>query len=66
MPTHSRVPVANARGHKAFSVCSGIGDAENDHDLLDACEAGAAVAWGSRALCEVADDVIRGTQRTGT
>lgn len=38
----------------------GIGDAENDHDLLDACEAGAAVEWGSRALCAVADDVIRG------
>ncbi len=39
----------------------GIGDAENDHDLLDACEAGAAVEWGSRALCAVADDIIRGT-----
>lgn len=39
----------------------GIGDAENDHDLLDACEAGAAVAWGSRALCEIADEVISGT-----
>ncbi len=39
----------------------GIGDAENDHDLLDACEVGAAVAWGSRALRAVADDVIVGT-----
>ena len=28
----------------------GIGDAENDHDLLDACEVGVAVAWGSPAL----------------
>ncbi len=38
----------------------GIGDAENDHDLLDVCEAGAAVEWGSAALCAAADDVIRG------
>ena len=27
-----------------------IGDAENDHDLLMACELGVAVSWGSRAL----------------
>ena len=39
----------------------GIGDAENDHDLLDACEVGAAVAWGSPALLTVADEVIEGT-----
>jgi hydroxymethylpyrimidine pyrophosphatase-like HAD family hydrolase len=38
----------------------GVGDAENDHDLLDACEVGAAAAWGSRALREVADDIIEG------
>jgi hypothetical protein len=38
-----------------------IGDAENDHDLLDACEVGAAVAWGSRTLRAAADDVIEGT-----
>ena len=38
----------------------GIGDAENDHDLLDACEVGVAVAWGSRALRGVADEVIDG------
>jgi hydroxymethylpyrimidine pyrophosphatase-like HAD family hydrolase len=38
----------------------GIGDAENDHDLLDACEVGVAVEWGSSALLSVADDVIRG------
>src|SRR6266542_5653667 len=36
----------------------GIGDAENDHDLLDACEVGAAVEWGSAALRAVADEVI--------
>lgn len=39
----------------------GIGDAENDHDLLDACEVGVAVAWGSAALRAVADEVIPGT-----
>lgn len=38
----------------------GIGDAENDHDLLDACEVGVAVEWGSQALRIVADEVIRG------
>jgi hypothetical protein len=39
----------------------GIGDAENDHDLLDACEVGVAVGWGSPVLQAVADEVIRGT-----
>jgi hydroxymethylpyrimidine pyrophosphatase-like HAD family hydrolase len=39
----------------------GIGDAENDHDLLDACEVGVAVEWGSQALRAVADEVISGT-----
>jgi len=39
----------------------GVGDAENDHDLLDACEVGVAVAWGSAALRAVADEVIPGT-----
>ncbi|HMF98772.1 MAG TPA: HAD hydrolase family protein [Vicinamibacterales bacterium] len=39
----------------------GIGDAENDHDLLDACEVGVAVAWGSAALRAAADEVISGT-----
>jgi hydroxymethylpyrimidine pyrophosphatase-like HAD family hydrolase len=39
----------------------GIGDAENDHDLLDACEVGAAVAWGSPALQAVADEIVEGT-----
>jgi len=38
-----------------------IGDAENDHDLLDACEVGVAVEWGSAALRAVADDVIPGS-----
>jgi len=39
----------------------GIGDAENDHDLLDACEVGVAVEWGSAALRAVADEIIAGT-----
>ncbi|MGC1637225.1 MAG: HAD hydrolase family protein, partial [Candidatus Acidiferrales bacterium] len=37
-----------------------IGDAENDHDLLAACEFGVAVGWGSPALCKVADRVLHG------
>lgn len=39
----------------------GIGDAENDHDLLDACEVGVAVGWGSAGLRAVADEVIEGS-----
>jgi hypothetical protein len=39
----------------------GVGDAENDHDLLDACEVGVAVEWGSAALRAVADEVIAGS-----
>ncbi len=38
-----------------------IGDAENDHELLAACEIGAAVAWGSPALQQVADRVVPGS-----
>jgi len=37
-----------------------IGDAENDFDLLAACEIGAAVGWGSPALQRSADEVIPG------
>jgi hypothetical protein len=37
-----------------------IGDAENDHDMLDLCEVGVAVEWGSAALRAAADEVIRG------
>ena len=43
----------------------GIGDAENDHDLLDACEVGVAVEWGSPALRTVADEVIAGHRAAG-
>jgi len=38
----------------------GVGDAENDHELLSVCEVGAAVAWGSPALRAVADFEIEG------
>lgn len=38
----------------------GIGDAENDHDLLAACEFGVAAGWGSRVLQQAADAVITG------
>jgi hydroxymethylpyrimidine pyrophosphatase-like HAD family hydrolase len=37
-----------------------IGDAENDHDLLAACEIGVAVGWGSPALQRSADEVLWG------
>lgn len=37
-----------------------IGDAENDHELLAACELGVAVAWGSPALRRAADTVLEG------
>jgi hydroxymethylpyrimidine pyrophosphatase-like HAD family hydrolase len=39
----------------------GIGDAENDHELLRVCEVGAAVNWGSTALKEAADYVVPGS-----
>ncbi|HVS09726.1 MAG TPA: HAD hydrolase family protein [Planctomycetota bacterium] len=38
----------------------GIGDAENDHELLETCELGVAVGWGSDALKAVADEVLEG------
>lgn len=38
----------------------GIGDAENDHDLLAQCELAAAVDWGSPALQDAADQVVNG------
>jgi len=38
-----------------------IGDAENDQPLLDACEVGVAVGWGSEALKQRADQVIQGS-----
>ena len=41
--------------------CIGIGDAENDYAMLDACEIGVAVSWGSKALQGIADEVLQGT-----
>ena len=41
--------------------CVGIGDAENDYAMLDACEIGVAVSWGSKALQEIADEVLSGS-----
>jgi hydroxymethylpyrimidine pyrophosphatase-like HAD family hydrolase len=38
-----------------------IGDAENDHDMLDAAEVGVAAGWGSPALRSVADEIVEGT-----
>lgn len=43
-------------GHNTLA----IGDAENDHALLEAVEVGVAVAWGSPALTRVADLVLEG------
>lgn len=40
--------------------CIGIGNAENDCALLDACEIGVAVSWGSKPLQKVADYVLEG------
>lgn len=37
-----------------------IGDAENDHELLQTCEVGVAVGWGSEALRRSADYVLPG------
>jgi len=37
-----------------------FGDAENDYELLRACELGIAVAWGSDALTAAADEVLPG------
>lgn len=38
----------------------GIGDAENDHELLTICEHAVAVSWGSAKLKQSADQVIQG------
>jgi hydroxymethylpyrimidine pyrophosphatase-like HAD family hydrolase len=42
--------------HNAIAV----GNAENDHELLETCEIGAAVAWGSEALRRSADEIVPG------
>lgn len=40
--------------------CIGIGDAENDFALLEACEIGVAVEWGSKSLHAIADELLAG------
>jgi len=60
--------VSKATGlHKALSFFRlsphntiAIGNAENDHAMLDLCELGLAVQWGSPALKAVADEVLEG------
>ena len=42
--------------HNAIAV----GNAQNDHEMLEACEIGAAVAWGSEALRRSADEIVPG------
>jgi hydroxymethylpyrimidine pyrophosphatase-like HAD family hydrolase len=42
--------------HNAIAV----GNAQNDHEMLEACEIGAAVAWGSEALRRGADEIVPG------
>ncbi|MFZ0859283.1 MAG: HAD hydrolase family protein, partial [Candidatus Sulfotelmatobacter sp.] len=38
----------------------GIGDAENDNDLLAECEIAVAVSWGSAALQKQANEIVHG------
>ncbi len=64
------LPQAVSKGtglHKALTALRlsvhnaiGIGDAENDHDLLAACEHAVAVGWGSQVLQKIADEVLPG------
>lgn len=42
----------------------GIGDAENDHELLTCCEHGVSVSWGSARLQKSADQIIEGGSPT--
>jgi hypothetical protein len=53
---HQALTILRLSSHNAVA----IGDAENDHQLLQACEVGVAVAWGSEALKAVADYVLPG------
>ena len=71
---HSRVMVLPQGVNKATGLretlntmrlslhnCIGIGDAENDYTMLDACEIGVAVSWGCKSLQAIADEVLKGT-----
>jgi hydroxymethylpyrimidine pyrophosphatase-like HAD family hydrolase len=53
---HEALRTLRVSEHNALA----IGDAENDHVLLEACEVGVAVGWGSQALRDMADEVIEG------
>jgi hydroxymethylpyrimidine pyrophosphatase-like HAD family hydrolase len=53
---HRALTILRLSGHNAVA----IGDAENDHELLQACEVGVAVNWGSEALKRSADYVLPG------
>ena len=53
---HEALNVLRLSAHNAI----GVGDAENDHDLLSACEIGVAVSWGSPALQNQADEIVHG------
>lgn len=53
---HAALRALRLSAHNAI----GIGDAENDHDLLTACELGVAVSWGSEALKQRADEILPG------
>jgi len=53
---HQALIALRMSAHNAIA----IGDAENDHDLLAACEIGVAVGWGSPALQKNAEEVVRG------
>jgi hypothetical protein len=53
---HEALALMHLSPHNAIA----IGDAENDHDLLSACEFGVAVGWGSKTLQEKADAVLSG------
>lgn len=54
---HEALRTLRLSSHNAIAV----GDGENDHDLLAACELGVAVSWGSQALQKDADELIQGT-----
>lgn len=53
---HQALTIMRLSPHNAVA----IGDAENDHELLKACEVGLAVGWGSEALKASADYVVPG------
>jgi hydroxymethylpyrimidine pyrophosphatase-like HAD family hydrolase len=54
---HAALDMLRLSPHNAVAV----GDAENDHSLLQLVEVGAAVEWGSRELQTAADLTISGT-----